>query len=183
MNSRYGGWIQTYTGVRFYPLDPRPEEVHIEDIAHSLSLQCRYAGHCPEFYSVAQHCVLASEWLLLRHAEEYLQLGALLHDASEAYLVDIPSPIKNTEEFGVYRKIEAKLEDVIAARFGLGTLKHPLIKEADETILATEFRDFMHIDGKTLKMPPAASLYVKPVTPTVAETTYLFRFRRLYAGT
>lgn len=60
-----GDWMQTYTGRRFYPLDPRPDEIDPEDIAHALSLLCRYGGHVDRFYSVAEHCVLMSEpWYL-----------------------------------------------------------------------------------------------------------------------
>ena len=58
MSERGGDWMQTYSGFQFWPLDPRPEEIHVIDIAHSLANQCRYAGHCREFYSVAQHSVL-----------------------------------------------------------------------------------------------------------------------------
>ena len=82
---RNGSWLQTYTGIQFWPLDPRPEEIDIQDIAHALSLLCRFNGHCQRFYSVAEHSVHVSTIL----APEF-GLWGLLHDAAEAYLSDIP---------------------------------------------------------------------------------------------
>ena len=52
---RRGDWMQTHSGLRFYPLDPRPEDIRIEDIAHALPMICRFNGHCSRFYSVAEH--------------------------------------------------------------------------------------------------------------------------------
>ena len=92
---RGDGWITTYTGQHFYPLDPRPHEVNMLDIAHALSMICRFNGHTQFFYSVAEHSIRCAY-----HAHEQwpdrieLQLAALLHDASEAYLCDIPRPVK-----------------------------------------------------------------------------------------
>src|SRR5690606_29748913 len=99
--TRKGDWMQTFTGRRFWPLDPRPDEICIEDIAHALSMQCRYAGHCLSFYSVAEHSVLLSQ-----HVAEPFRRWALLHDASEAYLVDVPRPIKG--DLSNYRAVEAR---------------------------------------------------------------------------
>ena len=81
---RIGDWMQTYTGERFWPLDPRIEDIHIRDISMALGKLCRYGGHTIFFYSVAEHSVLVSEYV----PEEYALWG-LLHDASEAYLSDI----------------------------------------------------------------------------------------------
>src|SRR5579885_2784587 len=90
---RHGDWIQTYCGVAFYPLDPRPEEILIEDIAHALSMLCRFTGHVKRFYSVAQHCVYVSHRCDPKDA-----LWGLLHDAAEAYLNDISRPVKSLRE-------------------------------------------------------------------------------------
>src|SRR6266700_4788978 len=84
-----GDWIQTAMGRKFWPMDPRSGEVFIDDIAHALSMLCRFGGHCIRFYSVAEHSVLLS-----RVAEPRFKLWALLHDASEAYLADVPRPVK-----------------------------------------------------------------------------------------
>lgn len=110
-NSRLrGDWIQTYSGRAFYPLAPYPQDVCIEDIAHALSQLCRFGGHCRRFYSVAEHSVLLS-----RVVVPEFQLWALLHDASEAYLVDVPRPIK--KQLPAYVEAERRVMAAICARF------------------------------------------------------------------
>lgn len=94
MTERHGDWTPTYTGKKFWPLDPRPEDVDVEDIAHALSMKCRYAGHTTEFYSVAQHSVLMAQKAIDLTADVNLALWCMLHDAAEAYTADIPSPLK-----------------------------------------------------------------------------------------
>jgi len=138
---RKGDWIQTYTGKQFYPLDPSSEEIDILDIAWSLSNQCRYNGHCRKFYSVAEHSVLVSF-----HVPERYALQGLLHDASEAYLLDVPKPIKHFLKG--YAKIEEKLNIVIANRFGITYPFSEEVKFADTVILGNE------MDALMLK-PPA----------------------------
>src|SRR5690242_720613 len=109
------GQIRTYTGRAFSPLDPNPDDIVIEDIAHALSLNCRFTGHVRWHYSVAQHSVLCSEIVPSEYA-----LTALLHDASEAYLSDIARPIKQQPDFGdTYLRYEGALERAIAERFSL----------------------------------------------------------------
>ena len=132
---RKGNWIQTYTGRQFWPLDPRADEIDIIDIAHALSMQCRYAGHCIKFYSVAEHSVLVS-----RSLPPELRLWGLLHDASEAYLVDVPRPIK--PYLRGYAEMEDRVMEEVAERYNLD---HPhrgyiptLVKRADARILVDE---------------------------------------------
>src|ERR1700724_2684254 len=93
-----GGWQQTFTGRRFYPLSPRVEDVCIEDIAHALSNICRYGGHCREFYSVAQHCNMVSDWM------PEFKLEGLLHDSPEAYIGDMVRPVKHSAEMKAFRE-------------------------------------------------------------------------------
>lgn len=134
--SRNGDWIQTFTGKQFYPLDPRPDELDIIDIAHALSLKCRYAGHCRDFYSVAQHSVLVSENVPPQDA-----LWGLLHDAAEAYLSDIPRPIK-ASLIG-FNEMEERVMRSVAERYGLPWPEPPWVGRADLTLLHTERRDLM----------------------------------------
>lgn len=129
--SRRGDWMQTFTGAPFWPLDPRPEEIAINDIAHALSLQCRYAGHCLQFYSVAEHSVL-----LARHVSRDNTLWALLHDASEAYLVDVPRPVK--PHLAGYRDAEAAVMAAVCTRFGLDPDMPDEVHEADNRIISDE---------------------------------------------
>lgn len=89
MDWRYGDWMQTYEGNQFWPLHPMIEDVNFRDIAHALSLICRYGGHCIKFYSVAEHSVLLS-----RAVSPENRLYALLHDAAEAYVGDVVRPLK-----------------------------------------------------------------------------------------
>jgi uncharacterized protein len=125
-------WINTYTGRKFYPLDPHIDDIDIADIAHALSLQCRFTGHIKYFYSVAQHSLLVAS-----KCPPELALEGLLHDASEAYLVDLARPVKHQPELEAYRDAEARLEQVIAAKFGLKN--HSMtVKCADNRALATE---------------------------------------------
>jgi 5'-deoxynucleotidase YfbR-like HD superfamily hydrolase len=137
-------FIRTFTGKRFYPLDPKAEDIDINDIAHSLSNLCRFAGHCSSFYSVAQHSVIVSEVLRDRFlASPALQLKGLLHDATEAYLVDIPRPVKVSNLMAGYRSAEANLELKVAEKFGLGDIMTTEVKYADMVALVTEARDLM----------------------------------------
>jgi 5'-nucleotidase len=178
MMNRNGDWMQTFTGRQFWPLDPRAEEVCIEDIAHALSNQCRYAGHCNEFYSVAQHSVLVSEVCCAEDA-----LWGLLHDAAEAYLVDLPRPIKRFSEIGThYKKAENALIAVVCERFGLPLAEPASVKTADNIMLITEKRDLMSkspeewIEERTSKPLPGV---ITPWSPSMAKAEFLRRFEEL----
>lgn len=131
-----GDWIQTATGRQFWPMDPRPNEVEIDDIAHALSMLCRFGGHALRFYSVAEHCVLLSQV-----AEPQFKLWALLHDASEAYLVDVPRPIKPFL-YG-YEAAEAKIMRAVEERFGLFFGPPDRVKQLDRAILTDERNQVM----------------------------------------
>lgn len=129
--ARKGDWMQLASGRQFWPLDPRPEEIFIEDIAAALSKLCRYGGHCLRFYSVAEHCVL-----MARVALPELKLAALMHDASEAYLSDVIRPIKR--HMTQYGAIEETLEKVIARRFDLTWPMPAEVKRLDNAIIGDE---------------------------------------------
>lgn len=131
-------WIQTYSGRRFNPTNPNPDAIVIQDIAHALSMQCRFTGHTKKFYSVAQHSVLVSYICDSGDA-----LWGLLHDASEAYLVDVPRPLKRSGKFDSYLEFEAQMQEAICKRFGLPFKEPPSVKKADTQLLATEARDLM----------------------------------------
>jgi hypothetical protein len=133
-----GDWMQTNSGRRFYPLDPQPHEVDPEDIAHALSLLCRYGGHVDRFYSVAEHCVLMSEAVAPEHA-----LAALLHDATEAYVVDVPRPLKRV--LTGYRDIELATWVAICMRFRIAPDLPAEVKDADNRILLTERKALMRL--------------------------------------
>ena len=135
--------IRTSSGIYVNVFEPTPDMISIEDIAHSLSHQCRFGGHLPEFYSVAEHSVYVAR--LVRPEQ---RLAALLHDASEAYLLDIPSPIK--ARLANYKEIEDGLMKVIADRFGFEYPFHEDVKLADQMALNNEWHSLMINDGKRL---------------------------------
>jgi hypothetical protein len=124
--------IRTISGKYVNVFEPKVEMICIEDIAHALSNQCRFAGHTPYFYSVAQHSNLCFELASPEH-----KLAALLHDASEAYLCDIPRPIKL--RLPEYKLIEDKLMKLIAEKFGFQYPLHPEVKEIDDRLLKMEW--------------------------------------------
>lgn len=137
-------YITTYSKIHFTPLEPKAEQILIEDIAHAQSLMTRANGHFPEFYSVAQHSIACGKEALAREYSDRLVLACLLHDASEAYLSDITRPVKG--ELPGYRKIEKKLQTVIYQKF-LGNLptavEQEQIKSVDDTCLYYEFVHYM----------------------------------------
>ncbi len=149
-NERLGriDWIQTRSGKQFSPLSPRAEDVDITDIAHALSMKCRFTGHTDRFYSVAEHCVRASYV-----AARPYKLVALLHDSAEAYLPDLAAPIKRkflTEGLVPFVTTEALVEEAIFSALGLDPFLDALmseeVKRADCIMLATEARDLMNAD-------------------------------------
>jgi len=132
------GVIQTVSGVDIDVTDPRPEDIRLEDIAHALTYVCRYGGHTSQFYSVAEHSLLVCKHLETQMgiSDPEILLMALLHDASEAYLLDIPSPIKTL--LPEYKRWEEQMMACIAQRFRLEYPFNPLIKQADSAVLAQE---------------------------------------------
>lgn len=138
------GYILTYTKTKFYPMEPIIENIHIQDIAHALSLMTRANGHFQHFYSVAQHCLNCCKEAKALGYSRRIQLGCLLHDASESYISDITRPVKRS--LGEYCKIEEKLQKMIYTRYGIGDLSEEeerRIKEIDDTMLYYEFFSLM----------------------------------------
>ena len=174
----YNDWLQTYTGKRFYPLAPRVEDIDVFDIAHALSLQCRYGGHVTRFYSVAEHCVILSHVVSLENA-----LWALLHDATEAYLVDVPRPVKRL--LTNYRDIEAVLMATIVDVYGIEPVMPEEVSIADARILINERDLLMNPSGFQWKIdeqgfyPLDLPVPIQGWEPGVAETRYLDRLNEL----
>lgn len=111
------GCIRTFTGRYVNPLQLRPEDIDIRDIAHHLSLICRYTGACPEHYSVAQHSVYVAEAMLVRYGVADAGLAGLLHDAEEAYLNDIASPVKHDPRMAWYCEIGDQARRMIYEKY------------------------------------------------------------------
>lgn len=174
-DGRRDDWMQTYTGRPFWPLDPRVEDIDIEDIAHALAMICRYGGHTRRFYSVAEHCVLMSYAVAPEHA-----LWAMLHDATEAYVGDMIRPLKYS--MPAYREVEDRLMTVICERFGLDLVCPAEVKAADTRILNDE-------RAALLGPPPAPwheaeaigplGVQIRCWIPNRAEAEYEYRLRQL----
>lgn len=130
-------WIQTHSGIRFDILDPKPEMVAIDDIAHALSKLCRFQCQCRWTYTVAQHSIHASYQL---GGWREAQLWLLLHDAAEAYVGDLARPTKSL--LPEYKTIEKRILSVIAKKF-IGCDMPPVVAKIDMQMLATERRDLM----------------------------------------
>lgn len=157
--------ILIHTGILFDVFNPKESDIDIEDISHALSNLCRYGGHCPKFYSVAQHCVLCS----YQPGTPQERLEFLLHDASEAYLIDLPRPIKRN--MPNYIEIEEKLLKVI---FGHYKLNYPLSKkvhEVDDLILHYEYEKFYDIIDENFEF----------WTPEESKQKFLARYYELTA--
>jgi len=162
--------------VAFDVFDPDPDLITISGIAHTLANLCRFGGHCTPFYSVAQHCYHVS---YLAPGSE--RLAGLLHDASEAYLVDIPAPLKTSGLFDEYLKIEETLQAVINQKFGVPIKLSDKIRQADLIMLATERRDFMSpiVEEIWINLPQPQKTGIYPWEPLQAERAFHNRFREL----
>lgn len=141
MTIRCGDWVETYSGIPFYSFDPRLEEISLQDIAHSLSLICRFNGHTKYLYTVAQHSLNVQR--LLKHSGKSakIQLKGLLHDASEAYLCDIPRPLKPYVHG--YFEAEMRVQSMIYKRFGVADIDCIDIKIHDDQMLGYEANRLM----------------------------------------
>jgi len=169
-------WVQSFSGRKIDLLDTAIDSIVIEDIAHSLSMLCRFKGHSKQFYSVAQHSVIVSYI-----CEPQYSFYGLLHDASEYVLGDMPAPLKRSGKINEYKKIEKILQGKIYNRFGLKDDEPDDIKRADLLALSTEAYNFMnplHPDWKNIYNPLDIDIVALP--PADAETLFLSRFDQLF---
>ena len=168
-------WIQTYSGRRFTPTNPNPDAIVIQDIAHALSMQCRFSGHVKRFYSVAQHSVLVSYICNFEDA-----LWGLMHDATEAYLIDVPRPLKRSGKFDAYLEFEHKMQLAICKRFVLPEKEPESVKIADTILLATEARDLMSpLRSDWIQDVNPLPFNIDPLGPIEAKDLFMRRFFEL----
>ena len=180
--TRNGDWFLTFRGVQFWPLDPRADEVLLEDIAHALSRVCRYGGHCLDWYSVAQHSIFVADLV-----PQPLKLHALLHDAEEAYTGDLIRPLKIglREQTAAWDEMADRVSSAIAEAFALRELtpgEWGAIKDADNTALSTERRDLVRDTGRewrVSKTHPPTERRIVPMERDAAEAEFLRRFAEL----
>lgn len=175
-----GSWMQTFSGRKFYPLDPRADEVHLADIAHGLAMTCRYGGHAQRYYSVAEHAVIVSCYVPAEYARE-----ALLHDSSEAYIGDMIRPLKHSPEMAEFRKAEAAIERAVFDHFGIvqTDASRAAVKEIDDRILVDEIGALMADPPMYWQRHAAVSplgATIAALTPAHAEHVFLRRFADLF---
>lgn len=172
-------FIQTVSGRRVNPFALAASDIDIDDIAQALANQCRFGGHCRRFYSVAQHSCLVADLVREQGGDAAAGLWALLHDAPEAYLSDLPHPLKHFSEFGrLYREAEDKLQQSITECFGLPPDPPAALREADRALLAAERRALMADtwEWPELQGVEPADVEIDPWPPERA----LAEFRRRY---
>lgn len=173
--------LLTFSGIYVNLKTPKPETVRLLDIAHALGNECRFSGQCLKHYSVGQHCVLASHLVPNDFAME-----ALFHDATEAYLKDLPTWLKSL--LPEYKVIEENFEVAIRKQFGLEldpkkrAERKKIIKEYDYKLLATEKRDLMPQDGEDwyfLKDVSPLPFKIEPWSPEETKKKFLERYEEL----
>ncbi len=165
-----GDTIRTFKGLYIDVFNPDPATIDIEDIAHALSQVCRFAGHTPKFYSVAQHCTecVTQMRLKLGNPSKKILLTMLMHDAAEAYIGDMARPIKR--RLPQYKQAELILEAVIGEKFGLDFPFPPIIKTIDNLMLEIEH------DSVILK-----NNFFQILSPSDAEGRFLNVFTALHS--
>jgi uncharacterized protein len=189
----FGGWLMTHSGKHVHPLDPRPDEIDADDIAHALSHLCRFAGHCRRFHSVAFHSVLVSEMVGTFHPR--LALAALYHDAAEAYIADIPRPVKHglrsiTQRQPFVEDIAAMETRLLRCIFDALAIPWPapaewdIISLADDAILRAEAEQLMPEAAWASGLPePPAFLSIGHMNPDESRACFAGRAAMLRART
>ena len=179
-NDKAKAYIATASGKQFFLLEPRLEDIDINDIAHSLSMQCRWTGHCKFHYSVAQHSYYCS--LIGPESEAF---DRLMHDSAEAFVGDLNRPLKHYTEAGIaYRRQEAIVQKAIAQRFGFSVIEPKSVKLADNSMLYAE-RD--QIVGYKFEEAEDWERYnenngivIEEWLPSKAKQMFLNRFNELF---
>lgn len=182
-------WIQTHSGRAFDLLDPQPDQIDIEDIAWALSHLCRFTGHSRRPYSVAEHSVRVYAIVAVAQGSGSNLAGrvALLHDASEAYLGDVSSPLKRL--LPAYVELEAKVQDAIHARFGMPPTRElspalvEAVRTADLIMLATERASLLSLPPRPwIDLPPPIKLE-NPMgwSPDLARVSFASAFAEAFA--
>jgi len=175
--------IRTYTGVDFKPFEPHPDMVNIEDISQGLSNLCRYAGQSNQFYSVAQHSVFVSDILRVRGHEPEIQFLGLMHDSPEAYIVDLPTPIKMAMPY--YQQTESGVWSCIVEKFGIKADEEAMkvMAEADNDAFCTEAVNFMKVPPHWSDRPNwnPIGITMKGMEPVAAKIHFMERFKYLEA--
>ena len=172
-------YITTYTGKHFDPINPDMDAVDIRDIAHALSLICRGNGQVKTFFSVGQHCINADLEAEKRGCSKRVILACLVHDASEAYLSDVPRPLKPS--MPEYVRTENRLLDLIYEKFlgsPLTAEEANLVKCIDNDLLYYDLKELLNelSDGNAPKLNIKLNYQFVPFEQV--EATYLELYKK-----
>lgn len=174
------GLVRLRSGHAAYPLDPRPADFAVADLAHQLANLCRFNGAVSTFYSVAEHAVRCSLAAMMTDEPRELQLLLLHHDDGEMLMGDLPAPLKETDELAVWREIEERIDVAVSEAFGLAWPWDPRYKLYDNRLVATEIRDLLPPNHFHPKAEPLDKVIV-PWSPVRARREFLKRHRKLTA--
>lgn len=157
---RRGSWLQTYSGHKFWPLDPRADEVFYDDVCIGTSREGRFGNHSRDFYSVAEHEVIVSLYCerfarVRGWSDEDVLLVAregLFHDAGESYIGDMPRPLKHTPTMRPFREMEVPVQNAVFEHFGIYPTPRTtkLVKDVDNRVLVDEIEALMLDPGMYL---------------------------------
>ncbi len=171
-----GSTIKTSSGSYFDLESPTPEQIDLKSIASALSKICRFGGHCPNFYSVAEHCIHCVIQAAKRGVDRDGLIAILLHDATEAYVGDMVRPLKAM--LPGYSEVESRIEAAIGKRFGVDFgMHHDLIKQYDNLLLKAEKTTFWPEDSEKWKdFETIADIEVEffMLEPYAAQSQFLF---------
>ena len=167
--------MKTYTGRDVDPLNLRIEDVDILDIAHHTANVARFNGATRFHYSSAQHAVYVSRQF--QPSDWRYRLFGLLHDATDAYFPDVPTPIKHSPSFESFRQAETTALAIILTRFGLGTELPPEVKRADHAVMVSEGIELIHHRYDFAQ--PAHGLCICQMSPDSARDMFLAEFKSI----
>jgi len=172
-------YITTYSGQHFDPAKPEPKKIDIRDIAHALSLTCRGNGHVKSFFSVGQHCINCAMEAEARGLARRVILACLLHDAGEAYMSDVPRPLKPA--MPEYLRMEEQLLQVIYTKFlgaPLDEEEARLVKQIDDDMLYYDLQELLNetLQGEAPKIQINLNYQVVPFEQV--ENIYLQLFEK-----
>lgn len=171
-------YITTYSEKKINPLQPDLELFDVRDFAHALSLTCRGNGHVKQFFSVGQHCISCAKEAAARGYSQRVVLACLLHDASEAYMSDVPRPLK--EILPEYVRAEEKLINLIYTKFlgsPLTEEEQILVKKVDDDLLYFDLRELLGIQdlGEEPKLKITLDYGLRPFEEVEQEYLELFK--------
>jgi 5'-deoxynucleotidase YfbR-like HD superfamily hydrolase len=170
-------FVRTISGKLLDIFNPVDELIDIDDIAHALAHICRYNGHVKRHYSVAQHCVIISNYVKPQYA-----LEGLMDDSPEAYIGDMISPIKRI--LHAFKDIEKPLQAAIYRRYAIRSSKtsHTNVKKIDRKALRTEQRDLTNRPGPYTMREVLPLDKIVPLSASKAKVLFLKRFEELYSA-